>query len=282
MSSTTGTSSANTTTTTSSSSSSSSTITSTTSFETSVQYGFFFDQSRCIACMTCTVACKTWNQLDPGPAKWLRIYEWESGTFPTPEINTLYAPCYHCQNPVCVDAADGAMFKEPKYGAVLIDPNQASSASLRAAWEACPYGSIVFDSDAPNANASKCTMCIDRLEQGLMPICVLSCQLRALDFGKLSDLQTKYGTNSQLGSMPDPSTTTPSVVFKPKDARQQIVTLDTSSVISLMGDRSPLPAVYTDPSTVTTITPGLVGRSQLNMKASSTEELLSLTCNDDA
>lgn len=232
--------------------------------------------------MTCTVACKTWNQLEPGPTKWLRIYEWESGTFPTPEINALYAPCYHCQNPVCVDAANGAMFKEPKYGAVLIDPNQATSASLRAAWDACPYGSIVFDSDAPNANASKCTMCIDRLEQGLMPICVLSCQMRALDFGPLSDLQAKYGTNAQLNGMPSPSTTTPSVVFKQKDARQQIVTLDTNSVLSLMGNRSPLPAVYTDPSTVTTITPGLVGRNQLNMKASSTEELMDYTSNDDA
>lgn len=261
---------------------SSTTTTTTNVFKTGVQYGFFFDQSRCIACMTCTVACKTWNQLSPGPTKWLRIYEWETGTFPTPEINTLFAPCYHCQKPVCVDAANGAMFKEPNYGVVLIDPNQATSSSLRAAWDACPYGSIVFDSDAPNANASKCTMCVDRLQQGLMPICVLSCQMRALDFGPLATLTQKYGSNTQLSGMPDPSTTNPSVVFKPKDARTQIITLDSSEVISLMGSRGDLPAVYTDSTSVTNITPGLVGRSELNMKASSTEDLMSATSNDDA
>lgn len=260
----------------------SSTTTSTNVFPAGKQYGFFFDQSRCTACMACTVACKTWNKLTPGPSKWLRIYEWETGSFPTPEINTLFAPCYHCQNPVCVDAADGAMYKEPNYGVVLIDPSKANSPSLRAAWDACPYGSIVFDTDAPNASASKCTMCVDRLEQGLLPICVASCQMRALDFGPLDELIQKYGTNSQLNNMPDPSTTQPSVVFKPKDVRQQIVTLDSSKVLAIMGNRAPLPAVYLDPSTVTTITPGLVGRSQLNMKANSTEDLMSATSNDDA
>ena len=260
----------------------STTTTASSTLQKGVQYGFFFDQSRCTACMACTVACKTWNKLSPGPTKWLRIYEWETGAFPTPEINTLFAPCYHCQKPVCVDAANGAMFKEPNYGVVLIDPNQSTSASLRAAWEACPYGSIVFDSDAPNANASKCTMCVDRLDQGLMPICVLSCQMRALDFGPIDSLTNKYGSNAQLTGMPDPSTTNPSVVFKPKDARVQRIALDPNQVISLMGSRGSLPPVYTDSTSVTNITPGLVGRSQLNMKASSTENLMSSTSNDDA
>ena len=55
----------------------SSTTTSTTatysaSGSTVTQYGFFFDQSRCVHCSTCAVACKEWNLLSPGPAKWLR------------------------------------------------------------------------------------------------------------------------------------------------------------------------------------------------------------------
>ena len=115
-----------------------------------------------------------------GSTKWLRLYEWDSGTFPNLRVNTLFAPCYHCANPACVPAANGAMYKEPKYGAVLIDPAQATSANLRAAWEACPYGAIVFDSDLPSAKASKCTMCIDRLEQSLQPVCVMSCMMESL------------------------------------------------------------------------------------------------------
>lgn len=114
-----------------------------------------------------------------------------------------------------------------------------------------------------------------------MPICVLSCQMRALDFGPIDTLTQKYGSNAQLGGMPDPTTTNPSVVFKPKDARKQVVTLDTK-VITLMGNRgNNLPPVYSDATTVTNMTPGLVGRNQLNMKAGSTSELMTATSNND-
>ncbi len=245
------------------------------------QYGFYFDQSRCTACYTCAVACKVWNNLPSGPVKWLRIYEWETGSFPTPEIDTLFAPCYHCSNPVCVDAANGAMYKEPKYGAVLIDPDKAGSASIRAAWSACPYGAIAFDSDSPNANASKCTMCIDRLEQGLLPVCVASCQMRALDFGPIDTLRQKYGSNAQLAGMPSSSTSSPAVVFKPKDARKQVVTMSPERVLSLMASRDPLPSIYDTPSDATETTDGLVGRDGLNMKANGSQQLLQQTRNDD-
>jgi Fe-S-cluster-containing dehydrogenase component len=160
------------------------------------QYGFFFDQSRCVACQTCAVACKDWNDIAAGPAKPLRIFAWEKGAFPALRINTLFAPCYHCENPVCVDVANGAMYKEDKYGAVLIDPDKANDPNLKAAWNACPYGAITFDSDSPDSTAYKCNMCIDRLEQGKQPICVMSCPQRALDFGPLDQMTEKYG-NSQ-------------------------------------------------------------------------------------
>ena len=84
-----------------------------------------------------------------------------------------------------------AIFKEDKYGAVLIDQERCEGE--RDCWEACPYGSIVFASDKSGEKAHKCTMCIDRLEDGQMPICVLSCSLRALDFGPLEELWKKYG-----------------------------------------------------------------------------------------
>ena len=245
------------------------------------QSGFYFDQSRCTGCFTCTVACKVWNKLPPGPSKWLRIYEWESGSFPAPEINTLFAPCYHCENPVCVDAANGAMYKEPKYGAVLIDPAKANSPDLRAAWNACPYGAIAFDSDSSSATASKCTMCIDRLEGGLLPMCVASCQMRALDFGPIGTLRQKYGSNAQLAGMPDSSVASPAVVFKPKDARRQVVSLPSDRVLELMANRDPLPAVYASASDATDVSPGVAGRTSLNMKANGNTQLMNQTRNDD-
>src|SRR3990170_881513 len=111
------------------------------------QYGFFFDQGRCVNCQSCSISCKDWNNLPAGPGKWLRMFEWEKGAFPETRLHYLFAPCYHCENPVCVDAANGAMFKEAKYGAVLIDPAGNPSPDLRAAANACPYGAITFRSD---------------------------------------------------------------------------------------------------------------------------------------
>src|SRR5208283_3389038 len=179
------------------------------------QYGFYFDQGRCVDCKTCTVACKSWYNTAPGPSKKLRMFEWEEGSFPNVTLYALFAPCYHCANPVCIPAAKGAMFKEGTYGAVLIDPAQATSASLRDAADACPYGAIVFDSDSATATADKCTMCIDRLEQGLQPLCTMTCPMRALDFGPLNVLQQKYpNASTELSGLPASSLTTPSIIFK--------------------------------------------------------------------
>jgi anaerobic dimethyl sulfoxide reductase subunit B (iron-sulfur subunit) len=219
--------------------------------------------------------------LDPGPTKWLRLYQWETGSFPNVRVNTLFAPCYHCENPVCVTVAPDALVKEPKYGAVLLDPTKATNADLKAAWEACPYGAIAFDSDNPNSSASKCTMCIDRLEQGLLPACVVSCVQRAIDFGTLSDMQAKYGTNQQLDGMPDPSVVKPAIVFEPHGPKTTIVPYDANEAITLLGARpAGLPPVFTDPSSVTTIPPGTVGRGKLNLHAADSNELMLQTMDD--
>ena len=37
------------------------------------QYGFFVDQSRCIGCNQCTVACMQWHDIQPGPVKGLDL-----------------------------------------------------------------------------------------------------------------------------------------------------------------------------------------------------------------
>jgi len=173
------------------------------------------------------------------------------------------------------------MMKEPNFGAVLIDPAQASSANLKAAWQACPYGAIAFDSDAANSNGSKCTMCIDRITQGMLPICVAACQMRALDFGKMSDLKAKYPKAiSSLTGMPDSQGVQPSVIFTPRVAKVQLVPYDSNYALTLFGARpSPLPQVFSSPSAVVP-TAGQMNKNVLKMKVGSVEEL-SLRMADD-
>jgi len=251
-------------------------------FETGVQYGFFFDQSRCDGCNTCQVACKGWNQYQPGPGKALRVLQWETGTFVDVRQNILFAPCYHCADPVCIPAANGALIKEPKYGAVILDPALANSASLKTAQELCPYGAIAFDSDAPDSNAFKCTMCIDRLEQGFYPACVMACTIRALDFDTMPNLITKYGNNQQLAGMPTATGTNPSIVFKPMSPRKSLVPYDANEALALLGSVpagiTPLPAA--DPTTV--LNPATQLKNQPIFHASSTAQFMVATTDDTA
>jgi len=245
------------------------------------QYGFFFDQSRCIGCRACAVACKDWNDLPEGPVKWLRIYEYEKGSFPNVRVHYHFIPCFHCENPVCIDASSArGIYKEEKYGAVLIDPDKATK--LRDAAAACPYGSIVFENDASDAKASKCTMCIDRLEQGLLPACVAACPTRALDFGPLETLQKKYGVNRDLEDLPSSNLTKPAVVFRPHAPKKQLVPYNVNKALQLLAERNNLPPLYATPDDVIKIPEGLLKRNKLVLKPTSVQELHALTKDDNA
>ncbi|MDP2917517.1 MAG: FAD-dependent oxidoreductase [Dehalococcoidia bacterium] len=155
------------------------------------QYGFFIDLSRCIGCHGCVIACKQWHDIQPGPTKWMRVYQWEKGAFPNIDLRMLTIPCFHCEKPVCAEACPNkAIIKEEKYGAVLVDPEKCTGE--RKCFEACPYGAPQFENDAPGTKMTKCTMCFDRMEKGDKPICVLSCSMRALEFGPLDEIRKKY------------------------------------------------------------------------------------------
>ena len=249
------------------------------------QYGFFFDQSRCTGCRACSIACKGWYDIAPGPLKYMRVFQWEQGAFPNLRLGLLAVNCYHCENPVCLPACDnGAIFKEEKYGAVLVD--QEHCQGDRKCWEACPYGAIVYASDDPSEKAHKCTMCIDRLEDGLAPICVLSCSLRALDFGPVEELREKYGQLDTLEGLPAGDLTRPAAVFKPRDAKKTLIPWDGERALALWQQRGPfappeLPPVFSSAEAVTRPPEGLVARDRLVLKPRSAEALMAATRDDE-
>ena len=126
-------------------------------------------------------------------------------------------------------------------------------------------------------------MCIDRLEQGLMPMCTLSCPARALDFGLLDDMMAKYGTDQQLEDFPDPSTTKPALVVKPRIEKVQLIPYDSTAALQLLANRDPLPAVLNSVDDVLYTTgSGVVGTDHLVLKPSSVEEGLAVSKNDYA
>jgi len=217
----------------------------------------------------------------PGPGKMCRILQWETGTFVNVRQNILFAPCYHCATPACVTPANGAIIKEPNYGAVLIDPALANSPDLKAAQNACPYGAIAFDSDSADSNAFKCTMCVDRLTQGYYPACVAACTARAIDFDTMPNLIKKYGNNQQLAGMPA-ATTAPSVVFKPLNPRKSLVPYDETEALTLLAGTlgSGQPAL-TDTTKVTNVPAGIT-KDHPVFFAQNTAEYMVATTDDTA
>jgi anaerobic dimethyl sulfoxide reductase subunit B (iron-sulfur subunit) len=249
------------------------------------QHGFFIDLSRCIGCNACVIACKQWHNINPGPIKWMRVYQWEEGLFPKLKLHLLPIPCFHCEKPVCVKACPkGALYKEEEFGAVLLDAKKCEG--TRKCWLACPYGAPQYEGDGHGVKMSKCNMCIDRLRMGDKPICVLSCSMRALEFGPLDELRGKYGRIRRPAYMPEDVITGPAVVFKLSEPKRAVVPWDSKRSLELWQKRDPqgsdpLPDVFKEISEVTMAPREIVGRNKLVLKAKSSAELMYYTMDDE-
>ncbi|MZI95007.1 dimethylsulfoxide reductase subunit B [Vibrio sp. CAIM 722] len=183
------------------------------------QLGFYIDTSRCSGCKTCQVSCKDKNNIDVG-RKYRRVYEYGGGTWEKQgnawQNNTFayYASisCNHCSNPTCVEGCPtGAMHKRDDNGVVLV--NQDVCIGCRYCEMRCPYGAPQFDEE--KGVISKCDFCLDRLEQGLNPVCVDSCPQRAIEFGDIDELRAKYGHEADIAPLPSSEFTHPNLVIKP-------------------------------------------------------------------
>lgn len=247
------------------------------------QFGFFIDLSRCIGCNACLTACRQWHNVKPGPTKWVRVYQWEEGSFPDIKVHTLPIMCFHCHQAACLAACPNeAIYKDEQFGAVLADASKCTG--NRKCFDACPYGAPQFETDHRDEIMTKCNMCIDRLHDGLAPICVLSCSLRALEFGPIEELKKKYG------DYPPPfgirKTIGPSVVFKPEDEKCQVIPYDAHNALSLWQKRNQtghdkLPDVFENAEDVINADPESIGRNKLVLKPKNVEQLMFFTTDDE-
>jgi anaerobic dimethyl sulfoxide reductase subunit B (iron-sulfur subunit) len=182
------------------------------------QYGFYIDQSRCIGCFTCAVACKDWHDIDAGPAKWMRIKEIEKGKFPDLYLAFLPIPCFHCANPTCIKSCPvEAIIKRESDGIVTIIQEkclgkaECGSKCLKACpWDVPQFGAL------ENAKMEKCNLCIDRIEKGNQTICVEACPVYALDVAPFEELKKKYGPGEEAEGFKGSDKIQPSVIFKAK------------------------------------------------------------------
>ena len=163
---------------------------------------FFVDTTRCTACRGCQIACKQWNQLSATETRnWGSHQNPEDLSFVTyklvrfsevvsdGELRWYFFPdqCRHCIEPPCKDIAEslgykGAITKDEATGAVLFNQKvKVKPKDFEEIRESCPFNIPRYD---PKRMAmAKCTMCIDRVSNGLLPACVKTCPTGVMNFG---------------------------------------------------------------------------------------------------
>ncbi|OQX25185.1 MAG: formate dehydrogenase [Desulfobacteraceae bacterium IS3] len=162
---------------------------------------FFIDTTLCTACRGCQVACKQWHNL---PAEQTA----NRGTFENPpdlsfdtykvvrmreqvidgKFAWLFFPeqCRHCAEPPCRDTAGepSAIFKDASSGAVIFTAN-TRGLNADEIIASCPYN---IPRKSADGTLAKCDMCIDRVQNGLMPACVQTCPTGAMSFGEREEM----------------------------------------------------------------------------------------------
>lgn len=182
-----------------------------------MQYGIYIDQSRCMGCFACVVACKDWHDVPAGPASWIRVKTIEKGKYPNLFVAFLPVTCNHCLKPACVSVCPAnALTKRQEDGIVTVDRETCLGKEICGlCLGACLYDAPQFGAEE-NARMQKCDLCIDRWAEGKKPICVCSCPMQAIDAGPIDELRAKYGDIRETESFTYYKELAPSVTFKPK------------------------------------------------------------------
>jgi formate dehydrogenase iron-sulfur subunit len=92
--------------------------------------------------------------------------------------------CKHCTNAGCLDACPTGALVRTEYETVVLQADVCNGCGYCV--PACPFG--VVDRDPDDGRAAKCTLCYDRLEDGLEPACAKACPTDSIQFGPYDEL----------------------------------------------------------------------------------------------
>lgn len=153
------------------------------------------DLRRCIGCRACTVACKKEMEKPLGVFNSAVKQIDGPGAFPKMRKHFLPILCNHCDNPPCVAECPRTGKATFKRADGVVRYNNKECIGCYACVEACPYGARHVDPtveamqpDRENKEGiGKCEFCYHRVDNGVVPSCVNTCQAKARSFGDLND-----------------------------------------------------------------------------------------------
>ena len=201
------------------------------------QWAMVIDQSKCIGCGYCTLACQAHNDINPA-IQWNRVNE--VGMIAGKHVY-LPRPCLHCEKAPCVEVCPVQATYAREDGIVMMDYDRCIG--CRYCEVACPYQARSFNwrtfdgvnpvvpewgqpeiERRPRGVVEKCSFCYQRIDRGLAlgltpgvdadatPACVVICPVGARVFGDLNDPQSivsqwlgnnsSYRLREELGTGP--------------------------------------------------------------------------------
>ena len=92
--------------------------------------------------------------------------------------------CKHCTNAGCLDACPTGALIRTEFETVVLQPDVCNGCGYCI--PSCPFG--VVDRVPEDGRAAKCTLCYDRLEDGLEPACAKACPTDSIQFGPYEEL----------------------------------------------------------------------------------------------
>jgi formate dehydrogenase iron-sulfur subunit len=94
--------------------------------------------------------------------------------------------CKHCTHAGCLDVCPtGAIFRT-EFGTVVIQDDVCNGCGYCVT--ACPFGVIDKREINNDGGMHKCTLCYDRLQDGMEPACAKACPTDSIQFGPLDEL----------------------------------------------------------------------------------------------
>jgi len=167
------------------------------------EYLKFVDVTKCTGCRACMVACKNWNDLPAEIEEFDGSYQshkkttantWNVLTFTEYENSEgsfewlfRHSACMHCTDAACEKVCPEEAISHTQFGSVIIDTDKCVGCGYCV--QNCTFGIVqlttVKDDDGKERRiAQKCTLCTDRIEEGLRPACATACLTGAITFGE--------------------------------------------------------------------------------------------------
>jgi formate dehydrogenase iron-sulfur subunit len=99
--------------------------------------------------------------------------------------------CKHCVQAPCLEVCPTGAIIRTEFDSVYIQEPVCNG--CRACMAACPFGVIHMggQENEGKGTAKKCTLCYDRMQNGLTPACAAACPTASIQFGPIDELRQR-------------------------------------------------------------------------------------------